>query len=79
MFAWQGERFFETIGAHDLQNGAEDFFFVGAHVGGDIIEQCWAHEEPVFMALQFKSAPIDEELCTLFKWPDQIMPVTFSL
>ena len=54
--------FFKIGGADDLQHGAEDFFLVAFHVGGDMVEQGWANKVAFFMPLKFEPAAIDDQL-----------------
>ena len=51
----------EAVGADDLQDGAEDFLAVRAHVGGDIVEQRRADEKALLVALEHETAPVDDE------------------
>src|SRR3546814_13633133 len=61
MLRRQFERGFEIGRADDLEDGAEDFFLVTFHVGGDMVEQGRTDEEALFMALQRETAAVDHE------------------
>ena len=62
MLAGEGDGFFETVGADHLEDGAENLFLIGAHAGGDMVEQGGADEEAFLMALQREAAAVDHQL-----------------
>src|SRR5712671_6252915 len=62
MFGREPYGFFIILGAHHRKYGTEYLFFVDAHIRRYLVEQAAAHEEAVFITLQFESAAIDLEL-----------------
>ena len=76
MLRRQTRRFFEAVGAHHLQDRTKNFFLIGLHVGGHIIEQRRADKEAVFMALQRQAAAIDQQIRALF---DAHFNIAFNL
>src|SRR5690606_29314799 len=65
VFAWQPKRFLETVGANNLQHRPEDFLLVGAKMRLHMVEQGWADEEALLVALQREPASIDYQLAAL--------------
>jgi hypothetical protein len=53
---------FEIARAHDLKHGAEDLVVIAAHGRGHMVDQRGSDEEALFVALQRKAAPVDQDL-----------------
>ena len=64
MLAWQSNRVFEVVGAHDLQHRAENLFLVAFHPRRNAVDQGRTDEEAVLMPLQCEPAAIDHDFCT---------------
>src|SRR5689334_16466120 len=52
----------EAVRAHDREYGTKDLFFVDLHIGGDLVEEGAADEEPTLIALHFEIPPVHHEL-----------------
>src|SRR5215204_4690548 len=62
MLAWKTDCFFEAVGSDHLQHWPEDFLLVGTKMGLHMIEQGWADEEALLMALKTKTSAVDHQL-----------------
>src|SRR4030095_9977686 len=65
MLAWQSQRFFETIGADDLQNRPENLFLIRAEVRLYMVEQGRTDKEALLVPLQGEATAVDHQLATL--------------
>src|SRR3954470_21155033 len=58
----EADRFLEAVGADHLQYGPENLLLVGAEARLHMVEEGWADEEALLMALEAEAADSDDQL-----------------
>ena len=61
----QREGLFKALRPHNLEDRAEDFFFVRRHIRRHMVKQRRAHKKALLMALQCKATAINNQFSAL--------------